>query len=138
MPLTTTVARALVAAPFVVLGLDAAREPGGRVELARDFGVPEPELAVRANGAGMVVGGLAVGAGVAPRAGAVLVAALMVPTTLAAHAYWRDDDPAERKVDRIQFFKNAGLVGGLLAVAAASRRAESAPDRDDGTDPTEH
>ncbi|MBY5162292.1 DoxX family protein [Salsipaludibacter albus] len=124
MRLLTTIARAMVAAPFVVLGLDAAREPGGRVDLARDLGVPEPELAVRANGVGMVVGGAAVATGVAPAAGAVTVAGLMVPTTLAAHAWWRDEDPAEAKADRIQFWKNVGLVGGLLVVAAASRHQD--------------
>lgn len=124
MTLLNAIARAMVAAPFVALGLDAAREPGGRVDLARDLGVPEPELAVRANGVGMVVGGMAVATGVAPATGAVAVAGLMVPTTLAAHAWWRDEDPAEAKVDRIQFWKNVGLVGGLLVVAAASRREE--------------
>lgn len=114
-------ARALVAMPFVVLGLDAAREPGKRVDIARDFGVPSPELAVRANGAAMVLGGAAVATGSAPVTGGLAVAAMMVPTTLSAHAYWRDEDPGERTADRINFFKNVGLVGGLLAVAAASR-----------------
>lgn len=115
----SVIARALVAAPFVVLGAQAAQEPGKRVDLARELGVPEPELAVRANGAGMVLGGLAVAAGIATRPAALLVAGLMVPTTLAAHAFWEDDDPATRNGNRIQFLKNLGLVGGLLAVAAA-------------------
>lgn len=115
-----SLARALVAVPFVVLGMDAAREPGTRVELARQFGVPSPELAVRANGAGMVAGGAAVATGLAPTTGALAVAGLMVPTTLSAHAFWRDEDPAVRRTNRIQFCKNVGLVGGLLAVAAAT------------------
>ncbi|HKJ54873.1 MAG TPA: DoxX family membrane protein [Nitriliruptoraceae bacterium] len=115
----SAIARALVAAPFIVLGVQAAQEPGKRVDLARELGVPEPELAVRANGAGMVLGGVAVAAGVATRPAAMAVAALMVPTTLAAHAFWQDDDPAMRNANRIQFLKNVGLVGGLLAVAAA-------------------
>lgn len=116
----TAIIRALVAAPFVVLGAQAAQEPGGRVDLARDLGVPGPEFAVRANGIGMVVGGLVVGFGIAPRPAALLVAALMVPTTLAGHAYWEHDDPSARNANRIHFLKNVGLVGGLLAVAAAS------------------
>lgn len=112
------IGRVLAAAPFIVLGLDAAREPGARVDIARGFGVPEPELAVRANGAGMVAGGVAVALGIMPRLAAVGTASLMVPTTLAAHAYWRDEDPATRTANRIQFWKNVGLVGGLLAAAA--------------------
>jgi putative oxidoreductase len=131
MAITNLLARALVAAPFVVLGWDAVKEPGKRVEIARDFGVPNPELAVVANGAGMVAGGLAVATGVAPTAGALGVSALMVPTTLSTHAFWRDDDPAERTANRIQFLKNVGLVGGLVAVAVSGRRDGDAADPDD-------
>ncbi len=122
MGVRDVVGRALVAAPFVVLGLDAARDPAGRVDLAREFGVPLPELAVRANGAGMVAGGAMLVAGIAPRATSAGVAALMVPTTLSAHAYWRDDDPGTRRGNRIQFWKNVGLVGGLVVAAASAGR----------------
>lgn len=129
-------AQVMVAAPFVVLGIDAARQPGGRVDLARDFGVPNPEVAVRANGVGMAVGGLALATGILPRAAAVGVAALMVPTTLSAHAFWRDDDPATRGTNRIQFWKNVGLVGGLLAAGAAAGAGDATVDgAADGTVP---
>lgn len=122
------IGRVLAAAPFIVLGFDAAREPGRRVELAREFGVPEPELAVRANGLGMVAGGLAVAVGILPRVAAIGTASLMVPTTLAAHAFWRDEDPATRNANRIQFWKNVGLVGGLLVSAARHDAGASAGD----------
>jgi putative oxidoreductase len=45
-----------------------------------------------------------------------------VPTTLAGHAYWQHEDPAARKTNRIQFLKNLGLLGGLMAVAVTDRR----------------
>lgn len=118
MPSTTVLARALLAAPFVWLGWEAAAEPGGRVDLAADLGVPSPEAAVRLNGAAMVAGGVGLASGVAPRAAAVGLVASMVPTTLAGHAFWQQDDPGARKANRIQFLKNLGLIGGLLAVAA--------------------
>lgn len=118
MPSTTVLARALLAAPFVWLGWEAAAEPGGRVVLAADLGVPSPEAAVRLNGAVMVAGGVGLASGVAPRAAAVGLVASMVPTTLAGHAFWQQDDPGARKANRIQFLKNLGLIGGLLAVAA--------------------
>ncbi|MBL8929376.1 MAG: DoxX family protein [Kineosporiaceae bacterium] len=110
-----------LAAPFVVMGWSGATEPGGRVALAASLGIPSPEVAVRFNGAAMVAGGLALATGVLPRAAALGLAASLVPTTLAAHSYWRTEDPKMRTINRIQFLKNLGLLGGLVAVAAAPR-----------------
>jgi putative oxidoreductase len=118
--LVRPLSRALLAAPFVVLGYEAAAEPGGRVDLAAAMGIPEPELAVRLNGAAMTAGGIALGLGLLPRAAAVGLAASLVPTTLAGHAFWQHEDAGARKTNRIQFLKNLGLLGGLVAVAAAT------------------
>jgi putative oxidoreductase len=89
-------------------------------------GVPlEPELAVRVNGATMLVAGVALALGVWPRLAAATLAGALVPTTLAGHPYWREADPAIRRQQRIHFFKNVGLFGGTLLVLAdrpASRR----------------
>jgi putative oxidoreductase len=114
--------RAMLAAPFIVLGYEAAAEPGPRVALAAELGVPNPELAVRANGALMSLGGVALALGVFPRAAAAGLVASLVPTTAAGHPYWKMDDPQARKVNRIQVLKNLGLAGGLVAVAAARSR----------------
>ncbi|WP_370324199.1 DoxX family protein [Euzebya sp.] len=109
--------RVALAAPFVVLGWAAAREPGGRVQLAADLGVPDPELAVRANGAAMVAGGLAIATGRMSRLAGLGLATSLVPTTLAAHRYWEMDDPAQRGANRINFYKNVGLLGAALVIA---------------------
>lgn len=109
--------RVAAGVPFVVLGLDAAREPGGRVAVVESLGVPRAELVVRANGAAMAVGGAALAVGVLPRAAAVGLALSLVPTTLAGHPYWRESDPAKRAQQRIHFLKNAALTGALLAYA---------------------
>lgn len=122
------IARVLLGTPFVILGYEAAAEPGGRVDLARAMGVPQPELAVRANGAAMAAGGVALAAGVLPRAAAVGLVASLVPTTIAGHPYWTMDDPKTRTVNRIQVLKNLGLAGGLLAVTAATRRPRTEPE----------
>jgi putative oxidoreductase len=121
MPVARTLSRLLLAAPFVWLGYEAAAAPGGRVELAAAMGVPNPEAAVRLNGAAMVAGGVALGLGAFPRTAATGLVASLVPTTVAGHAFWSDDDPVARKTNRIQFLKNVGLAGGLLAVAGALR-----------------
>lgn len=119
--MVTRLAGLLVSAPFVVLGAQAVADPGGRVQLAADLGVPEPDLAVRANGAAMVVGGVALATGVLRRPAAVGLVASLLPTTIAGHAFWKADDPARAKADRIQVWKNIGLAGAALAVGFTSR-----------------
>ena len=103
---------------FAWLGYDAATTPGGRVKSAADLGLPNPEAAVRFNGAAMVAGGAALALGILPRAAALGLAASLVPTTLAGHPFWKLEDPQARNQQRVQALKNLGLVGGLLAVAA--------------------
>ena len=115
------VARILFSLPFIVLGWEAVREPGGRVTLAANIGIPEPELAVRANGITMVAAGIALALGIVPRLAALVLAGAMVPTTLAGHPYWNETDPQRRAQQRIHFMKNLSMIGGALAVAAAER-----------------
>lgn len=110
--------RAALAAPFVWLGYEAAREPGGRVQLVKQLGIPEPELAVRINGVAMAAGGTALALGVWPRAAAAGLGLSLVPTTIAGHPFWKESEPAKRGPQRIQFLKNLGMAGALAAYAA--------------------
>lgn len=114
--------RAALGVPFVVLGVPAATEPGPRVQAAEKLGLPEPELMVRVNGAAMAVGGAALALGVLPRAAALGLAASLVPTTLAGHAFWEHEDEAQRGAQQIQFLKNLALVGAMVTVAASPKR----------------
>src|SRR5699024_563144 len=69
--------QAAMGVPFIWLGYDAFSEPGGRVALAENFGIPQPETVVKANGLAMVAGGTALVTNLFPRAAAVgLVASL--------------------------------------------------------------
>lgn len=117
MNLLHVLGRVALGAPFVVLGAEAAKEPGGRVQMVEALGLPQPELAVRANGIAMAVGGAALATGVLPRAAATGLALSLVPTTLAGHPFWKESDPAKRGAQRTQLLKNLGLAGGLLAYA---------------------
>ena len=116
-------ARLLTGSTYMLLGFDALRAPGGRVNLAAPLlaairrKVPLPaddEVVVRGNAAVQVVAGTTLALGLAPRLSALALAGSLVPTTLAGHAYWAIDDPAERKAQRIQFHKNLAMIGGLL------------------------
>ncbi|MBO2463953.1 DoxX family protein [Actinomadura violacea] len=130
-------ARVLTGSTYAVLGADAVREPGGRVQQAAPLlakirkvvPLPDDELVVRGNAAVQTVAGGMLAIGVLPRISAVAIAASLVPTTLAGHAFWEIEDSATRKLQRIQFHKNATMLGGLLfaVVAETHRRDRSAP-----------
>jgi putative oxidoreductase len=116
-------ARMLTGSTYVLLGFDALRAPGSRVDLAEPVlarmraVVPLPadnEQLVRANAAAQVAAGAMLALGLAPRLSALVLAGSLVPTTLAGHSYWNLDDPAARKLQRIQFHKNLAMLGGLL------------------------
>jgi putative oxidoreductase len=116
-------ARVLTGSTYLLLGFDALREPGGRVDQAAGVlaavrkWAPLPaddELVVRGNAAVQVAAGALLALGRVPRLSALALAGSLVPTTLAGHSYWKIEDPAVRKVQRIQFHKNLAMLGGLL------------------------
>lgn len=78
----------------------------------------ESEQAVRVNGAIQVAAGTLLGLGWFPRLSALALAGTLVPTTLAGHPFWAEEDPAARKQQRIHFLKNLTVLGGLLIAAA--------------------
>ena len=119
-------ARLLTGSTYVLLGFDALRAPGARVDQAAEVlsairtHVPLPkddELVVRGNAAVQVLAGGLLALGIAPRLSALALAGSLVPTTLAGHSYWKLEDPDARKIQRIQFHKNMALIGGLLFAA---------------------
>lgn len=125
---TRTLARPLLAAIFVSSGISALRDPSYVAMLAQEAGLTEPERLARAHGATNLVGGLALATGRLPRLAALALAAGLVPTTLVGHAFW--SAPADQKqMQQISFFKNLGLLGGLLLAAADTGGRESLPHR---------
>jgi len=126
MTLVRRVARPMLAAMFVVGGLDQFKHPARKAEAARPFvekvaptlGLPDdPELLVRANGLAMVAAGSLLALGRFPRISAAVLAATVIPTTVAGHPFWKEQDPEVRAQQRVQFLKNLGLLGGLLLAA---------------------
>ncbi len=126
MSLVRKVARPLLAAIFIKGGYDAFMTPGGRAamaaplinRLAGPLGLPnDPDLLVRANGLAMAGGGTLLALGRVPRLASVVLAASLVPTTVAGHAFWDETDPAARKQQLTQFLKNLSMLGGVLLAA---------------------
>lgn len=125
-------ARALTGAVYISAGYEAARAPGGRVGKASDTltrirrVMPLPvddELIVRANGAAQLTAGTTLALGIKPRLSAAVLAALLVPTTIAGHAFWTVEDPSERRSQQLQFLKNMAMLGGLLFATIDSPRS---------------
>ncbi len=124
---TRTLARPLLASMFIVGGIDSLRRPGGRVEAVRSAGLSSPEQLVKANGTTHLVGGLALATGRLPRVAALALAGSLVPTTYVDHAFWSEQDSGAKAQQQIHFFKNLGLLGGLLLAAADTGGRESLP-----------
>ena len=116
------ISRPLTAAIFILSGVDVAREPGNRPQAAASIGVPQPELAVRANAIVMILAGAALALGIFPRWAAAVLAGALVPTTLAGHPFWNEQDPQKRKGQLTHFLKNLSMTGGLLFIAAGEDR----------------
>jgi uncharacterized membrane protein YphA (DoxX/SURF4 family) len=125
MSISSFVARPLLAGMFVYGGLDAFRNPAGKAPRAEKVapGIAEAvgidadtEQLVQLNGAVQVGAGITLALGIFPRLSALLLAGSLVPTTLAGHRPWDEEDPAARTQQTIQLLKNAAMFGGLLLV----------------------
>lgn len=119
-------ARPLLASMFVMGGADALMNPESKAERAKDvgpkvaapFGLPDdPETLVKINGAVQLAAGALLALGKLPRLASLALAASLVPTTLAGHRFWDETDDRARTMQRIQFFKNVSMLGGLLLAA---------------------
>ena len=47
---------------------------------------------------------------------ALALAGSLVPTTLAGHRFWEEEDDAARAQQTVQFLKNLAMFGGLLMI----------------------
>jgi uncharacterized membrane protein YphA (DoxX/SURF4 family) len=128
MTVVRRLARPLLASMFIVGGLDALRNPEAKAGAAEDVGPPiaahlpylpeDPEQLVKINGAVQVGAGVLFALGRFPRLSATALAGSLVPTTLAGHRFWEiQDDPGKRAQQKIHFFKNLGMLGGLMLAA---------------------
>ena len=118
MSVVKSLGRIFLASMFIYGGAGAFSEPGKRVALVEQSGIPNARQATILNGAIMVIGGTALAAGIFPKLAATLLIGSLIPTTFVGHSFWQEDEPAGRVGQQIQFFKNASMLGGLLLVLA--------------------
>ncbi|RPK38009.1 DoxX family membrane protein [Streptomyces sp. NBC_01260] len=132
MAVLRRITRPLLATPFVIEGVRALRRPlplaTGTGSLARHLGAPvdDPLRVVRLNAAVQIGAGGLLALGRLPRTASLVLAASLVPATLAEHAWWKEEDPRLRKDQFLQFAQRIGLFGALLLGAADTHGKPSA------------
>lgn len=130
MTISRLLARPLLASMFLYGGVNAIRNAEGHGKaaepvtdklteladrIAPQVPIPhDPVTLVRINGAAQLAAGAALATGHVPRISSAVLAASLVPTTLAGHRFWEESDPAQRKAQTINFLKNVSMLGGLL------------------------
>ncbi|MHA6797858.1 DoxX family protein [Bounagaea algeriensis] len=125
-------ARPLLASIFIYGGIQELRnisahapavshlleQTAGQVNETLPDQVPaDAETLARIDGSVKVGAGALLALGKFPRLTSLLLAANIVPTTLAAHAFWEHEDAEQRGTQTIEFLKNLGVLGGLLVSA---------------------
>lgn len=131
MSLSRLVARPMLASVFLVgattalknteLNASRAKPVLDRVmPTVKKAGIPlpeDPQTLVRINAGVQVAAALGLAIGRAPRLAAMVLAASLVPTTAAGHRFWEAEDPSQKVQQRLHFFKNVSLLGGLVIAA---------------------
>ena len=113
---TNLVARLLFVALFLPAGISKLTGFDGTVGYFNSLGIPAAALAVSVTIAIEILGSLAVLVGFKTRAAAIVLALFTLAASIAGHAYWAV--PAEQVfVQKLLFFKNMAVVGGLLLLA---------------------
>jgi len=129
-------ARPMLAAIFISGGIEALRSPQAHARAAKpvleavgpavDQAVevaplderPDDLTLVKVDAGVKIVAGTMLAFGKFPRLASTALAASLIPTTLAGHRFWEEDDPEVRAQQQIHFLKNVGLLGGLLIASA--------------------
>ncbi len=124
----------MLASVFINGGIDTLRNPEPRVgmaepvtsQLAGRLPLPDDtDKLVKVNAGVQIGAGLLLSIGRFPRLSALALAGSIVPTTLAGHRFWEQDDAATKAQQQIQFMKNLGLLGGLILAAVDTGGAPS-------------
>lgn len=131
MSLSRTIARPMLASVFFVGAANALENSGALAAKAQPVtdrlgpivrkAVPalpqDPEALVKVNAGVQIVAALGLATGRAPRLCSAVLAASLVPTTAAGHAFWAADDQATPQQQRLHVAKTLSILGGLVIAA---------------------
>jgi putative oxidoreductase len=113
----TLAGRLLIAAVFLPAGLSKIANFSGTAGYIASVGLPMASVGAALAIVVEVLGGLALIAGFGTRAVALVLAVFTLAASFFFHNYW--SVPADQAfMQQLLFFKNIGLIGGLLVLAA--------------------
>ncbi|QRG08032.1 DoxX family protein [Xanthobacter dioxanivorans] len=121
--LALLVGRFCAAALFLPAGISKMGKIAGFAGSLAAKGIPFPTLMAYLTVVVEVGGGLLLILGLFPRITAVVLAGFVVIATATSHVFWILPDPAAQAAQQIHFFKNVGIIGGLLFYFASGAGA---------------
>ncbi|MFC5279325.1 DoxX family protein [Halorubrum rubrum] len=114
----------------VALGLGLAlqasedfRDMEDTIEYADSAGVPLPEIAAPLASGTMVVAGVGIALWRLPRVATGAAATFLAVVTATMHDFWNADE-ADRSGERLAFFGNLAMLGGVLVFLRRAYRSE--------------
>ena len=110
--------RILLGGYFIMSGYNHFKNLGMLSGYAQSKGVPMPKIAVAVTGAMLLLGGLGILLGVYTEYAVLLLSIFLVGVTTKMHQYWTVSDPMMRMGERVNFYKNLALLGGVLMLLA--------------------
>ncbi|MBV9058803.1 MAG: DoxX family membrane protein [Pseudonocardiales bacterium] len=116
------VARPLLGAVAVADGVNTLLHPKPKIDSTAPLvaNAPvNPALVVQAGAAVKIAAGLLMALGRAPRLAATLLAAELIPATVADQPFSSAASPGERKARQENFLANCGQLGGMLLAISA-------------------
>ena len=118
------IGRLLLAALFLPAGLAKLSGFEGTVGYISSVGLPLPTVAAAAALALEILGSLALIVGFQTRIVAAVLAVFTLVASFFFHAFWAAA-PEQAFVQQLLFFKNIGVIGGLLVLASSGADAWS-------------
>ena len=115
--------RSLYSGILAYMALDGFRNNEKRVEIAREKGVPMPDIFVPFVTGMLFVANLGILLWRFPRASAGAIVVFFLGTTPAIHNFWTMEGE-ERHHNKINFLKNLALLGGAVVLLDEAAKRE--------------
>ncbi len=109
------ISRILYGGFFLKAGLGHLTGLNGMSQYAAGRGVPNAKFMVAVSGLMIILGGLGIVLGVYVNLSVLLIILFLLPVTFIMHSYWKDNDPAMKMGNKVNFEKNLALLGAALA-----------------------
>jgi putative oxidoreductase len=118
------IGRLLLAAVFLPAGLSKLSGFEGTVRYIASVGLPLPTVAAVVALVVEILGAIALVVGFQTRIAAAVLAVFTLVASVFFHAFWAAA-PEQAFIQQLMFFKNIGLIGGLLVLVSSGAGAWS-------------